>query len=180
MNEDAKRLLGLATGLVFGALLQRGRLARHEVIMDQLLLRDSRVGRAMGTAVAVGAVGYQALRASGLDASEVKPMKVGGVVAGATLFGAGMALLGYCPGTSLAAVGEGQRDAVAGVAGMLAGAAAFVALQSKIAPLLEAGGDYGKLTLPEVTETSPWPWAAGIAGGTAATAALSEGAKQAL
>lgn len=174
MNADEKRLLGLVTGLVFGALLQRGRLARHEVIMGQLRLRDSSVGKAMGTAMAVGAVGYQALRESGLAAPGVKPMKVGGVVAGATLFGAGLALLGYCPGTSVAAAGEGKRDAVAGVAGMLAGAAAFVALHSKIAPMLDAGGDFGKITLPDVTRSSGWPWVAGIAGGGLAAAALSK------
>lgn len=78
-------------------------------------------------------------------------MKVGGVVGGSVLFGAGLSALGYCPGTSVAAVGEGRRDALAGVAGMLAGTAAFVALDPRLASLLEAGGDYGKVRLPDLT-----------------------------
>lgn len=147
MREAEKRLLGLATGLVFGALLQRGRLARRDVILDQLLLLDGHVAKAMGAAVAVGAAGFRALRNNGMARPEVKPLKIGGVVGGAALFGVGLAVTGYCPGTGVAAAGEGQGDAMAGVAGMLAGAAGFVALHSKIAPLLDAGGDYGKITL---------------------------------
>jgi uncharacterized membrane protein YedE/YeeE len=147
MSDTEKRLLGLATGLLFGAALQRGRLTRHEVIMDQLLMRDARVAKTMATAIAVGAVGFEMLRRRGLASPSVQPLKVGGVVGGAALFGTGMAVLGYCPGTSVAAVGEGHRDAMAGVGGMLAGAAAFIALRPKITPLLELGGDYGKVTL---------------------------------
>lgn len=146
-DATGKRLLGFATGLVFGALLQHGRLSRYESILGQLRLRDPRVATAMGTAVAVGAAGVHALVWSGLAEKSIKPMKVGGIVGGGALFGAGMAILGYCPGTSVAAVGEGRRDAIAGVAGMLAGAAAFVALYPKLEPVISAGGDYGKVTL---------------------------------
>jgi hypothetical protein len=38
-------------------------------------------------------------------------MKTGGVALGAVLFGAGLALFGYCPGTSVTALGAGRRDA---------------------------------------------------------------------
>lgn len=149
-DSAGKRLLGLVTGLAFGALLQRGRLARYESIIGQLLGNDGRVLKAMGTAVAVGGVGFEALRRRGHARPDLKPMKVGGVAGGAALFGSGLALLGYCPGTSVAAVGEGHRDALAGVLGMLAGAGAFVALYPKLAPLLDAGGDLGKVTVAEV------------------------------
>ena len=111
-DSNGKRLLGLLTGVAFGALLQRGRLARYDVILGQLLLRDGRVVKAMGSAVAVGAIGVHALVRRGLAKKEIKPMKVGGIVGGAALFGAGLALLGYCPGTAVAAVGEGRRDAL--------------------------------------------------------------------
>ena len=105
-DSNGKRLLGLLTGVAFGALLQRGRLARYDVILGQLLLRDGRVVKAMGSAVAVGAIGVHALIRRGLTKKEIKPMKVGGIVGGAALFGAGLALLGYCPGTAVAAAGE--------------------------------------------------------------------------
>ncbi len=161
--ETGKRVLGLATGLVFGALLQKGKVARHEVLHDQLTLRDHHVAKVMGTAIAVGAAALWALQSKGLASPEVKPLKVGGVVGGAAMFGAGLAVLGYCPGTSLAAVGEGNRDALVGTLGMLAGAATFVAFYPAVAPAIEAGGDLGKVTLPKLTKTPVWPWVAGLA-----------------
>jgi hypothetical protein len=36
-----------------------------------------------------------------------------------------MAILGYCPGTGVAAIGDGSRDAITGVIGMVVGAALF-------------------------------------------------------
>jgi uncharacterized protein len=152
--SGSKRLLGFATGLAFGALLQRGRLSRHEVIARQLLLRDDYVAKTMATAVAVGAVGLHVLERKGITAKDVKPMKVGGVTLGAVLFGTGLAVAGYCPGTSVAALGEGRRDALATVVGMLAGAGVFVALYPRLVPIIDAGGDLGKRTLPSLAATA--------------------------
>jgi hypothetical protein len=147
LDSPGHRALGFVTGLAFGALLQRGRLDRYDVILGQLRFEDGRVVKAMSSAVAVGALGFHALARRGVAKTEVKPMKIGGVVGGSVLFGVGLALLGYCPGTSVAAAGEGRHDALAGIGGMFAGAAAFVALYPKIAKLLDAGGDFGKITL---------------------------------
>jgi uncharacterized membrane protein YedE/YeeE len=97
--------------------------------------------------VAVGALGVYALERKGIMSRDVKPMKVGGVTLGAVLFGAGLAVSGYCPGTSVTAVGEGRRDALATVLGMLAGAGAFVALYPRVVPIIDAGGDLGKRML---------------------------------
>jgi uncharacterized membrane protein YedE/YeeE len=161
IDSPGKLLLGLGTGVVFGALLQKGRAAKYDVIIDQLLLRDGTVARIMGTAVAVGSAGVHALQSQGYGKLEVKPLQLGGVLGGGLLFGAGMAILGYCPGTTLAALGEGRRDAIAGALGMLTGAALFVRVYPTIKPALEAG-DYGKVTLPGATATSPWPWVGAV------------------
>lgn len=155
-------LLGLGTGVAFGVLLQKGRVAKYEVILDQLLLRDATVIKVMGTAIVVGAAGVQILVQTGHASLDVKPLRIVSILGGAVLFGAGLAVSGYCPGTTLAAVGEGRRDAIAGALGMLAGAALFVRAYPKLAPALEAG-DRGKVTLPRATHTSPWPWIAGMA-----------------
>lgn len=153
--------LGLGTGIAFGALLEKGGVARHETIVDQLLLRDARVATVMGTAAAAGAVGVHALERAGLTKLSVKPLQPVGIVGGAMLFGAGLALLGYCPGTSLAAAGAGRRDALAGVLGMLAGAVLFTQLYPRVKERLEAGNQ-GKVTLPRATHTAEWPWVAGL------------------
>jgi uncharacterized protein len=146
LESAGKRVLGLVTGVAFGALLQRGRVSRYEVIEKQLLSRDSRVVKTMATAALVTGLGVHALVRSGLTKKDVKPMKLGGIVGGAALFGSGLAVAGYCPGTSLAAVGEGKRDAMAVVLGMFAGAVAFVATYPHLKPLIDAG-DLGKRTL---------------------------------
>lgn len=142
-----QELLGLATGLVFGALLHRGRLAESPTIVGQVEGRDWRVATTMGTAVVVGGLGAEWLRRQGKFAIDVKPMRSGGVLAGGALFGAGMALGGYCPGTALAGAGAGRRDARWALAGMLAGAGAFVQAYPKLKPLIDAG-DLGKRRLP--------------------------------
>ena len=90
---------------------------------------------------------------------------------GGTIFGAGMAILGYCPGTGVAAVGQGEKEAAAGVMGMLGGALAFVKFYPVLKPLIEKGG-LGKRTLPEMTRTSPWLWVLGISTAAAATKLL--------
>lgn len=167
-------LSGLGTGMVFGALLQKGQVAKYDVIMRQLLLEDSRVLKVMGSAIAFGAAGVYALVSRGRAKLEVKSLNLGGVVGGAALFGAGLSLLGYCPGTTLAALGEGRRDAIGGVLGMLAGAGLFVRAYPTMKPLLEAG-DLGKTTLPAATRTSPWGWIAGIAATLALGALASRG-----
>ena len=166
-------LLGLGTGMVFGFLLHKGRVAEHEAISGQLAAEDVTVVKVMATASAVGAIGAQVLSKYGLAGITVKPLQLGGIIIGGTLFGAGMAILGFCPGTSVAAMGAGHRDAAAGVLGMLIGAAAFVRLSPRIKPLMEMGS-YGKRTLPEVTGTSPWFWIAGIAAATGLAAVYLE------
>lgn len=163
VDSPAKLALGFGTGMLFGGLLQKGQVGKYEVILDQLLLREGRVLRTMGTAVAVGSVGVHALAQAGYAHLQIKPLKLGSVVPGALLFGTGLAMLGYCPGTTLTALGQGRRDALVGVLGMLAGAAAFVRLYPALEPMVDAG-DLGKVTFPTATKTSPWPWVAGLGG----------------
>src|SRR5690606_36542656 len=116
-------------------------------IMDKLLLRDATVAKVMGTAIVVGAAGVYALVERGRASLDIKPLRPTALVGGAVLFGTGLALIGYCPGTSLAAIGAGRRDALAGALGMLAGAVLFVRAYPRLKPALEAG-DRGKITLP--------------------------------
>ncbi|PAY16871.1 YeeE/YedE family protein [Rhodopirellula sp. SM50] len=153
-----KLALGLLTGMVFGLLLQKGRVAKFHVIVNQFLFRDWTVVKIMGTAVVVGAIGIYALQPTGAVSLHVKPLVWLGIVAGGICFGAGMAIFGYCPGTSVAACGEGRRDAMVGVIGMLLGAGLYVVLYPQLSGLLKTWGDAGKVTLAEWSGTSPWLW----------------------
>ena len=59
------------------------------------------------------------------------------------LSGVGMVLLGYCPGTSVAACGEGRRDAMVGALGMLVEAGVYVAAYPVLQPIIRGLGDWG-------------------------------------
>jgi uncharacterized protein len=146
MNESTRNALGLVTGIVFGALLQRGGLADSRTIVGQLTGDDARVAKTMGMAVAIGALGHRWLKRGGLATVEPKPMNPVGLVGGAVLFGAGMALSGYCPGTAAAAAGSGRREGVWAMAGMLAAATVFVATYPRLKKVLEAGS-LGRVTI---------------------------------
>lgn len=175
MRRDSlgKILLGMATGTAFGFFLHRGRASEQDVFSSQLLLEDASVVKIMATASAVGAAGTYALSALDRVDTKVKPLNAGGVTLGGILFGAGMALFGYCPGTSMAAIGGGHKDAAAGAAGMMGGALGFVKAYPHIKPIIEKGG-VGKRTLPEITGSSPWLWVSGLAAAVAAGATLLE------
>ena len=161
-DEPIKLALGLVTGILFGVLLQKGQAAKYQVIMGQLFLKNWTVVKIMLTAVVVGSIGVWALVNMGYATLHVKPAALGGVLLGGALFGSGLAIFGLCPGTSVAACGEGHRDAVFGVLGMFAGALAYVAFYPSLQAVSKSLPDWGKVTLPEVTGTSPWLWIAGL------------------
>ena len=94
MTELKRNLLGLATGVVFGALLRRGGLDDSRTIVGQFTGDDSRVAKTMGSAVAVGALGHQILVRRGYASPEPKPLNPLALVAGSVLFGVGMAVSG--------------------------------------------------------------------------------------
>lgn len=162
-DEPAKLALGLVTGIVFGFVLQKGQVAKVQVILGQLLLKDWTVLKIMLTAIAVGTVGVNLLVGAGLASLHVQTASVARIFFGAFFFGVGMAIFGLCPGTSVAASGEGHRDAMVGVAGMLCGAAAYVALFPWLQPVFKAFPDFGKVTLPQFFNTATWPWVTGVA-----------------
>ncbi len=91
-ESPSRLLLGLVSGVLFGFLLQKGRVAKFRVILGQFLLTDWTVVKIMLTAVAVGAVGVWAMIPMGWAELHVKPTLPGGIILGGILFGIGMAV----------------------------------------------------------------------------------------
>ncbi len=158
-------LLGLLTGFLFGFVLQKGHVTKFPVIVGQFLLRDFTVLKTMLTAIVVGGIGVYTLKALGLASLHVKPAQLAAVAAGGLVFGVGMALLGYCPGTGVAAAAEGNRDALFGVLGMLVGALLFAEVYAALGRTLMKWYDLGPLTLPAVTGLPAWTIFAALAAG---------------
>ena len=149
-------VLGLATGFIFGFLLQKGRVLRFERQVGAMRLKDMTILKFMLSAIVVGSVGIQGLQGLGLIELSHKPMNVGAVVIGGILFGAGWAVMGYCPGTAVGAIGEGRWHAVFAVLGMLLGAAVYAEIYPALKTSVLAWKDFGKIGLPAVLHVSPW------------------------
>jgi hypothetical protein len=164
-DTPEKLILGLISGVMFGFLLQKGQVTRFRTVVGQFLLRDFTVLKVMLTAVVVGGIGVYAMHGLDWASLHIKPLVLGGVIGGGLIFGIGMALLGYCPGTGVAAIADGSRHAISGVLGMLVGAALYAEVHPLMKATLLKMGVYDKVTLPDVTGLSPWLFLASLAVG---------------
>jgi uncharacterized protein len=147
---------GLVTGVLFGFLLQKGRVLRYDKQLGALRLKDMTIVKFMLSSIIVGMVGIYLLHDLGLVKLSIKATILGPVVLGGLVFGLGWGLLGYCPGTSMGALGEGRVDAFWGILGMIAGAALFAELYPLIKSTVYTWGDFGRITLPQVLGVSHW------------------------
>lgn len=143
-------VLGLLFGLIFGFLLQKGGVAKYHILLGVLLLEDFTVVKVMLSAIIVGSIGVFSLYALGLVKLHIKPTRYAANISGGLLFGVGFALIGYCPGTGAAALGQGNWDAIAGVAGLMLGSYLFAEASGWLGKTLMKVGDRGKLMLPEL------------------------------
>lgn len=149
-------LLGIVTGVIFGFLLQKGQVLRFEKQVGFLRLQDFTIIRFMFSAIVVGMIGIYLLYSLGMIELKVKGLSLGAQIVGGLLFGIGWAILGYCPGTSVGAVGEGRWHALWGILGMLAGAALYAEVYPTMKETVISWGNYGKVTIPELLGINPW------------------------
>ena len=96
-----------------------------------------------------------------------KPGSFGSSLVGGLIFGVGFAILGYCPGTMIGAVGQGSLDALfGGLPGMLLGTGLFAALYPILEKKILNKGYFGEITLPQLLKVGHWwviiPFSIGI------------------
>lgn len=154
-NPKIQLLLGLVTGIAFGFLLQKGGVTNYDVIIGQLLLTDFTVVKVMLSAVLVGMIGVYAMKSAGVASLHCRSGSVGATVVGGLIFGAGFALLGYCPGTAAGALGSGALDALFGVAGIAIGAGLFARLYPVLDSTILNRGAFSAETIPELLGVRP-------------------------
>ena len=147
---------GLVTGVLFGFLLQRGQVLRYDKQLGALRLKDMTIVKFMLSHIMVAMVGLYLLNDLGLVKLSVKTTVLGANILGGLIFGLGWGLVGYCPGTSVGAVGEGRFDALWGIAGMLVGAAVFARAYDGLLGTVYTWGNYGKITLPGLLGVGHW------------------------
>jgi hypothetical protein len=158
ITGTARLVLGLLTGMAFGFILQKGQALKFHKIIDALRLKDFTIWKLMFTAIGVGMVGIYALQELGLAKLHLKETILSANIVGGLIFGAGFALLGFCPGTCVAATGEGRLDGLySGVIGLLIGAGLYAEVHPYLMPGFLKIGALGKMTLPQLLGLGVWP-----------------------
>lgn len=153
---STEQILGLVTGLAFGFLLQQGRVLRYDKQVAAMLFQDMTILKFMLSAIIVGMFGILALNDLEVIKLSHKAMNVGAIVIGGALFGLGWAVMGFCPGTSVGALGEGRWHAIFGIAGMIAGAAIYAELFPFFKSTVLSWADFGKIGLSEALGINHW------------------------
>lgn len=113
-------ILILIFGFLFGSILQFSKLNRYNTISGMAMLKDLTMAKAIAVAIGLGIILVNIEIALGFASYHVKPLVLGGILMGGILFGIGMAVLGYCPGTITVSMGEGSLDALSGFVGAIA------------------------------------------------------------
>jgi uncharacterized membrane protein YedE/YeeE len=140
-------------GFIFGVLLQSARLNRFDTISGMATLENFKVAKAIALAIGVGVILVNIEIGLGLASYHIKPFLLGGIVLGGLIFGTGMAILGYCPGTVMVSAGEGSLDAMVGILGGLAGGLAYTLVLPSVSILL--GPNIGTWSLYTALGDSP-------------------------
>ncbi|MCK9380777.1 MAG: YeeE/YedE family protein [Sulfuritalea sp.] len=147
--NDNGMLSGLLCGILFGYVLENAGFGSPVKLSAQFKLSDWAVFKVMFTAIVVAAVGLWLLRLVGLmkpDSIAVPQAALMASAVGGALVGAGFAVGGYCPGTSVVGLFSGRLDALVFIVGVVLGTAGFAvfygaALKSLKAAWLIAEGD---------------------------------------
>lgn len=132
-------------GVVFGFLISYAGLNKYNTIAGLSVLKDFTVAKTIMLVLGVGGVLLMIEMISGAAVFHIKPLYLIGTALGGIIFGIGMSILGYCPGTLPISLGQGSLDALWGIIGGVAGGIVFTIVYPFITPLL--GEDLGKLSL---------------------------------
>ena len=149
-SSGTKLAFAAVFGLIFGFLLQKGGVAKFNVLIGQLLLQDWTVLKVMMSAIIVGMVGVFTLHRLGKVKLHIQPTRLGANSIGGMIFGIGFALLAYCPGTGAAALGQGNWDALFGLFGLMAGSYLYAEFSESLDRTVKKWGDRDKVLLPDL------------------------------
>jgi len=150
---------GLLSGVLFGYVLENAGFASPRKLTAQFRFSDWSVFKVMFTAIIVAAIGLYGASALGvLNTNNVyiPTMFFWATLTGGVLVGAGMAVGGYCPGTSAVAFASGRLDALFFMIGMMFGAALFASEFDVLKDFYFAAEGPQAQTLSALFGLSPW------------------------
>ena len=135
-------------GFLFGAILQYAKLNKYNTISGLAILKNLAVAKAILITFGVGAILLSIEIGLGFASYHIKPLIFGGITLGGLIFGTGMAILGYCPGTLPVSLGEGSLDALVGIIGGLVAGLVYTIFLPSIHGIL--GPDFGNISLKTI------------------------------
>lgn len=162
MTLTAAIVIGVAMGAVFGFALEKSRVFEPGIIVGQMQLRNFIMLKVFLTAVATGAVVLAVLHGFGYVKLAPKAAIYGADIVGGLILGVGIALAGACPGTTLAQIGAGYRDAIVTLIGGLGGAIAYSVAEPALSKTF-LGQSSGKLIFSDLIGIPYWAGALGLA-----------------
>lgn len=126
-------IFAIIFGFSFGVVLQQIGASNRQSMLDMLQLRSAHLWKILLFAVGASSITLFLISSLFPDTAQfgVKTAFVG-VVIGGTIFGAGFALSGYCPGTALVAAGELKKDAFVFILGGILGVFAYSLIYGSI------------------------------------------------
>lgn len=134
MSLLAAILIGLGTGFVFGIALEKSRVFEPGVIIGQMQFKNFIMLKVFLAAVITGLVVLALMNGLFGVKLHLKPLVWRADIVGGLVLGIGIVLAGACPGTTLAQIGAGYRDAWFVLLGGIAGGAVYGYLESGSRP----------------------------------------------
>ena len=128
ISGGVNTLAAVLIGILFGYALQRSGFTNSRKISAAFYMKDVDVPVVMFTAIITASIGLWGMSLLGLiDLGKFYflPSYLVPMIAGGFIFGIGMAVGGFCPGTSLASMVTGKIDAMVFVGGFLLGSLLF-------------------------------------------------------
>ena len=139
-------LFGLAVGFIFGYILTRTGITKYPRVMGMLLLKDFKILKFMLTAVTSSMILFYLLGDAGLLTLSPKSLDWGKLIGG-LIFGAGMGMLGYCPGTMAARIGQGKKESILSFFGMALGIFIYALMIKPVKETLLAADINGDISI---------------------------------
>ncbi len=151
---------GIVLGMVFGYVLENAGFGSACKLTAQLRFQDWAVFKVMFTAIVVSSGGLYLLQGLGLvnvvNDMFVPSVFLWGSTLGGVLIGVGMAVGGYCPGTSMAALCSGRLDGLVFLLGIVLGTLGFNAGFESIKSWAWKQTGPDSLTLPQLFHLPTW------------------------
>jgi len=135
-------------GIFFGGIIQYTRVDKFEKIAGFAMLRDTVVPKMLFLAIGLASIGLYFMIEAGYAHYHIKPIMLGGLIVGGTLFGISMAIMGKCPGTGPVSIAEGRIDVLVGAIGGVFGGLVFTVYYDQFKVLM--GPNLGKLDFVDI------------------------------